>query len=142
MIQGYLYACLDFVQNKKTLDIARSYFKELIYFYSISLSLKEKKDIVTKTNHLLRVARDISLDNLLIIDVWCIILSNLIRYRLFNREDLIELNDIDKDDLKTVFIIIAKIIEEDAEAQIHYERCKFVTQNKVLYDEAMKKVFK
>mgnify|MGYP002624773426 CR=1 FL=1 len=142
MIQGYLYACLDFVQNKKTLDIARSYFKELIYFYSISLSLKEKKDIVTKTNHLLRVARDISLDNLLIIDVWCIILSNLIRYRLFNREDLIELNDMDKDDLKTVFIIIAKIIEEDAEAQIHYERCKFVTQNKVLYDEAMKKVFK
>ena len=55
---------------------------------------------------------------------------------------MIELNGMDKDDLKTVFIIIAKIIEEDAEAQIHYERCKFVTQNKVLYDEAMKKVFK
>lgn len=142
MIQGFLYSCLDFVQNKKTLGLVKDYFNELISYYKISLSLEEKKEIVSKTNHLLRVARDASLDNLLILDVWCIILSNLIRYHLFNRDDLIELNDLDKEDLKSVLLIIAKSIKEDPPAKIHYEKCKFISQNKELYDEAMSEVFK
>ena len=137
MIQGYLYSCIDFVQNQKTLNLVRDYFIELIYYYKDSLSGKEKKDIVKKTNHLLKVARDSALDNLLIIDVWAIILSNLIRYHLFNRDDLIELNEIDKEDLKTVFLIIAKIIKEDPDAKIHYDKCKFISLNKALYEEVM-----
>ena len=137
MIQGFLYSCLDFVQNDKTLKLARDYFTELIFYYKKSLSMKEKKDIVKKTAHLLRVARDFSLDNLQIIDVWCIMLSNLIRAHLFNRDDLIELNDLEKEDLKTIFIIIAKIIKEDPDAKIHYEKCKFVQSNKALYEEVM-----
>ena len=142
MIQGFLYSCLDFVQNKKTLGLVKDYFNELISYYKNSLSLEEKKEIVSKTNHLLRVARDASLDNLLILDVWCIILSNLIRYHLFNRDDLIELNDLDKEDLKSVLLIIAKSIKEDPPAKIHYEKCKFISQNKELYDEARSEVFK
>lgn len=142
MIQGFLYSCLDFVQNKKTLGLVKDYFNELISYYKNALSLEEKKEIVSKTNHLLRVARDASLDNLLILDVWCIILSNLIRYHLFNRDDLIELNDLDKEDLKSVLLIIAKSIKEDPPAKIHYEKCKFISQNKELYDEAMSEVFK
>ena len=140
MIQGFLYACLDFVQNDKTLELVKDYFHELIYFYKNSLSNEEKKEIVKKTNHLLKVARDWSLDNPLLLDVWCVILSNLIRYHLFNRDDLIELNDTPEEDLKAVFIIIAKCIKEDSGAQIHYEKCKFVTQHKKLYDDAMKEV--
>jgi hypothetical protein len=142
MIQGFLYSCLDFVQNKKNLGLVKDYFNELISYYKNSLSLEEKKEIVSKTNNLLRVARDASLDNLLILDVWCIILSNLIRYHLFNRDDLIELNDLDKEDLKSVLLIIAKSIKEDPPAKIHYEKCKFISQNKELYDEAMSEVFK
>ena len=140
MIQGFLYSCLDFVQNEKTLGLVRDYFKELIFFYKSSLSNEEKKEIVKKTNHLLRVARDLSLDNLLLLDVWCIILSNLIRYHLFNRDDFIELNDLDEEDLKAIFKIIAKSIKEDPGAKVHYDKCKFVNQNKELYDEAMKEV--
>ena len=140
MIQGFLQSCLDFVQNDKTLDLARDYFTELIFYYKKVLSMKEKKDIIQKTAHLLRVARDYSLDNLQIVDVWCVILSNLIRAHLFNRDDLIELNDLEKEDLKTVFVIIAKIIKEDPDAKIHYEKCKFVQTNKSLYDEAMKEI--
>jgi hypothetical protein len=137
MIQGYLYSCIDFVQNQKTLNLVKDYFNELIYYYKDTLSGKEKKDIVKKTIHLLKVARDSALDNLLIIDVWAIILSNLIRYHLFNRDDLIELNEIDKEDLKTVFLIIAKIIKEDPDAKIHYDKCKFISLNKALYEEVM-----
>ena len=142
MIQGFLYSCVDFVQNDKTLGLAKDYFTELIFYYKKTISLKEKKDITKKTSHLLRVARDLSLDNPQIIDVWCVMLSNLIRAHLFSREDLIELNDLEKDDLKTIFIIIAKIIKEDYEAKIHYERCKFVQQNRALYDEAMAEINK
>ena len=142
MIQGFLYSCLDFVQNDKTLKLAKAYFTELIFYYKKSLSQKEKREIVQKTNHLLRVARDFSLDNPQIIDVWCIMLSNLIRAHLFMRDDLIELNDLEKDDLKTIFIIIAKIIKEDKDAKIHYDKCKFVSQNKALYEEAMGEIIK
>ena len=142
MIQGFLYSCLDFVQNDKTLKLAKDYFTELIFYYKKTISNKEKKDIVNKTLHLIRVARDFSLDNPQIIDVWCVMLSNLIRAHLVAREDLIELNDMDKEDLKTVFIIIAKIIKDDPDAKIHYDKCKFVQQNKALYDEAMKEINK
>ena len=142
MIQGFLYSCIDFVQNEKTLKLVKDYFNEMIFYYKSILSMEEKREIVKKTNHLLKVARDASLDNLLVKDVWAIILSNLIRYHLFNRDDLIELNGIDEEDLKTVFQIIAKIIKEDAGAKIHYDKCKFVMQNKKLYDEAMKEAFK
>jgi len=141
MIQGFLYACLDFVQNEKSLKLVKDYFHELIYFYKNLLSIEEKKEIVKKTIKLLKVARDWSLDNPLFLDVWCIILSNLIRYHLFNREDLIELKGTPDEDLKAVFIIIAKSIKEDPEAEIHYEKCKFVTQYKKLYEDAMKAVF-
>ena len=94
-----------------------------------------------KINQLLRVAKDWSLINLLILDVWRIILSNLIRYHLFRRDDLIELKDMDEENIKTVFVIIAKSIKEDPESKIHYDKCKFVSLNKMIYDEAMKEVF-
>ena len=142
MIQGFLYSCLDFVQNEKTLKLAKDYFTELIFYYKKSLSSKEKKEIVRKTVHLLKVARDLSLDNKLIIDVWCIMLSNLIRAHLFDRNDLIELSEIEQEDLKTIFIIIAKIIKDDPDARIHYDKCKFVQQNKSLYEEAIKEILK
>ena len=140
MIQGFLYSCLDFVQNNKTLKLAKDYFTELIFYYKNNISPKEKKEIMEKTIHLLRVARDNALDNPQFIDVWCVILSNLIRAHLVERNDLIELNNMDKEDLKTVFIIIAKIIKDDPDAKIHYDKCKFVQQNKALYDEAMKEI--
>ena len=142
MIQGFLYSCLDFVQNDKTLKVAKDYFIELIFYYKKSISLKEKKNFIKKTTYLLRLARKFSLDNPQIIDVWCFMLSNLMRAHLFSRENLIELNDLEKDELKIIFIIIAKIIKEDSGAKVHYERCKFVQQNKALYDEAMAEINK
>jgi hypothetical protein len=44
----------------------------------------------------------------------------------------------DSEELKA----IAKSIKEDPPAKIHYEKCKFISQNKELYDEAMSEVFK
>ena len=137
MIQGFLFSCLDFVQNEKTLKLAKDYFTELIFYYKKSLRNSEKKDIIKKTVHLLKVARDNSLDNLLILDVWSIMLSNLIRAHLFSRDDLLEIGEIEKEDLKTIFVIIAKIIKDDPDAKIHYDKCKFVQKNKELYEEAL-----
>ena len=141
IFHGFLFSCLDFVQDKETLNIVNDYFHEIIFYYKNSLSQKERKEIVEKINQLLRVAKDWSLINLLILDVWRIILSNLIRYHLFRRDDLIELKDMDEENIKTVFVIIAKSIKEDPESKIHYDKCKFVSLNKMIYDEAMKEVF-
>ena len=140
MIQGFLYSCLDFVQNEKTLNLAKDYFTELIFYYKKSLSNKEKKEIIEKTIHLLKLARGNFEENLLILDLWSIILSNLIRAHLFNRDNLLQIKDIEKEDLKTIFIIIAKIINEDSDGKIHYDKCKFVQQNKELYEEALEEV--
>ena len=130
------------MQNDKTLKVVKDYFNELIFYYKKAISLKEKKNVTKKAAHLLRIARKLSLDNPQIIDVWCVMLSNLMRAHLFSRENLIELNDLEKEDLKTIFIIIAKIIKEDSGAKVHYERCKFVQQNKALYDEAIAEIIK
>ena len=37
MIQGFLYSCVDFVQNEKTLKLVKDYFNELIFFYKNKL---------------------------------------------------------------------------------------------------------
>ena len=140
MIQGFLCTCLDFVQNKKTLNLAKDYFTELIFYYKKSLSNKERKDIVKKTIHLLKLAKGNFEDNFLLLDVWKIILSSLIRAHLFSRDDLLQIKDIEKEGLKAIFIIIAKIINEDKDAKIHYDKCKFVQQNKVLYEEALEEI--
>ena len=142
IIEGYLYSCADFVQDDKALKIAKDYFEELIYYYKDFLSKKEKKGIIKTINYLLSFARDLAKDNFKVIDVWCIILRNIMRLHLFNRDNLIDLNDIGKNYLKTVFFIIAKIIKEDPDAKIHYDKCKFVSQKKSLYEEALKIVFK
>jgi len=140
MIEGFLYSCKDFVQNENNINFAKDYFNEIIFYYKKSLSNKEKKEIIKKTIYLLKSARANSLDNLLLLDVWSIILRNLIRAHLFSRDDLLQLKDLEKEDFKTIFIIIAKIIKEDKDAKIHYDKCKFVQQNKELYDEALKEI--
>ena len=43
---------------------------------------------------------------------------------------------------KVAVVIIAKIIKEDPDAKIHYEKCKFVQSNKALYEEAMNEINK
>jgi len=141
MIEGFLYSCIDFINNKNNLNLAKKYFIEIIFYYNKSLSNKEKKEIIKKTIHLLKLSRKNSLDNLLLLDVWSVVLSNLIKADLFTRDDLLELKDLEKEDLKTVFIIIAKIIKEDKNTKIHYDKCKFVQQNKELYEEALKEIY-
>ena len=141
MIEGFLYSCIDFVNNKNNLNLAKDYFIEIIFYYNKSLSDKEKKEIIKKTIHLLKSSRKNSLGNLLLLDVWSVILSNLITADLFTRDDLLELKDLEKEDLKTIFIIIAKIIKEDKNTKIHYDKCKFVQQNKELYEEALKEIY-
>ena len=42
MIQGFLYSCLDFVQNDKTLKLSKDYFTELIYYYKKTITNSEK----------------------------------------------------------------------------------------------------
>ena len=140
MIQGFLLSCLDFVQNEKTLNLAKEYFTELIFYYKKSLSNKEKKEIVQKIIHLLKLSRKNNEDNLFFLDIWSIILSNLIRAHLFSRDDLLQIKDIEKEDIKNLFIIIAKIIKEDKDAKIHYDKCKFIQKNKELYEEALNEI--
>ena len=137
ILQGFLDSCIDFVVNKKTLNLSRIYFNEIIFYYENKMKNNEKNELVTRTNHLLKVARDASLDNPLFIDVWAKTLGTLIRAKIYIREDLLGLSDLTGDDLKTIFVIIGKIIKDDPNGRIHYENCKFVQRHKKLYDEEM-----
>ena len=64
----------------------------------------------------------------------------IIRSLLNSRDNLLEIKDLEKEELKVIFIIIAKIIKEDKDAKIHYDKCKFVQKNKELYEEALKEI--
>ena len=139
IMQGFIENCIDFVQNEKLLKLVKNYFKELINYYKKQINGKEKREIVNRTLHLIRVAHDYSLDNLMIIDVWSIILNTLIIARIFHRDDLLDLEDLGEEELQEVFNIIAKTIIEDPDGKKYFDSCKFVSKHQDLYDEALKK---
>ena len=57
MIQGFLFSCIDFVQNENNLNLAKDYFTELIFYYKKSLRNSEKKDIVKKNNTTFKISK-------------------------------------------------------------------------------------
>ena len=139
IIQGFLENCIDFVQNQKILNLVSDYFEELISYYKKKIASNEKKEVIAKILHLIKVAHDYSLDNLLIIDVWGVIMKILIEQRLFRTDDLLELEDMGEEELNEVFNIIAKTIILYPKGKRYFDKCKFVAKNKSLYDDALKK---
>ena len=132
ILSGFLENCIDFVQNKKTLGFANDYFKDLISFYK-KIPKDEKFEVSDKAIHLIKVAKDYSLDNILIIDVWANIVFCLIKYEIMKYDAFNKLKDIGEEELKCVFTIFYKVGEYDKKIKNHFDKIKLVQDNISLY---------
>ena len=132
ILSGFLENCIDFVQNKKTLGFANDYFKDLISFYK-KIPKDEKFEVSDKAIHLIKVAKDYSLDNILIIDVWANIVFCLIKYEIMKYDAFNKLKDIGEEELKCVFTIFYKVGEYDKKIKNHFDKIKLVQDNISLF---------
>ena len=108
ILSAFIDSCIDFVQNNESLDYSKSYFNILIEYYKSVIKKTEKNKLIDKVLHLIRVARDNSLDCSYLVDVWSNILNTLFKYNIMKMEDLNLLRDLEDEDLSTVFSIIKK----------------------------------
>ena len=108
ILSAFIDSCIDFVQNNESLDYSKSYFNILIEYYKSVIKKTEKNKLIDKVLHLIRVARDNSLDCSYLVDVWSNILNTLFKYNIMKMEDLNLLRALVDEDLSPVFSIIKK----------------------------------
>ena len=132
ILSAFLENCIDFVQDKKTLQYSNDYFRDLIHFYK-NIHKEEKNDVSAKAIHLIKVANDYSLDNNLIIDVWANILYCLLKFEIMKADQFNKLKDIGEEQLKCIFTIFYKVGESDKKIKSHLDKLKLVQDNYSLY---------
>jgi len=132
ILSAFLENCIDFVQDKKTLQYSNDYFRDLIIFYK-NIPKDEKNEVSAKAIHLIKVANDYSLDNNLIIDVWGNILFCLLKYDIMRSDNFYKLKDIGEEELKCIFTIFYKAGELDKKIKGFLDKSKLVQENYSLY---------
>ena len=132
ILSAFLENCIDFVQDKKTLQYSNDYFRDLIIFYK-NIPKDEKNEVSAKAIHLIKVANDYSLDNNFIIDVWGNILFCLLKYDIMRSDNFYKLKDIGEEELKCIFTIFYKAGELDKKIKGFLDKSKLVQENYSLY---------
>jgi translation initiation factor 4G len=132
ILNAFIDSCIDFVQNTQNLDYSKSYFNILIDYYKNSIKKNEKKKLIDKVLHLLRVARDSSLDCSYLIDVWANILSTLLKSNIMKIEDCNNLEDLEDEELLTIFSIIKKVNVQKKSL----EKLNLIKNKQELFDKA------
>jgi len=103
--------CIDFVGKPEDIDIAYSYLYEILDFYLKNIGEKDKKDMKNATNFFLTNLNDLILDNNLLIDIWGSVLYALYNFKIYTYKDLEDIQDLQEDQLNTVFEVVAKSLE-------------------------------
>jgi hypothetical protein len=109
--------CIDFVGKQDDINIAYSYLREIINFYSPKFEKKDKMEILEVTLFFLQNLNDFLLDNNLLVLVWAGVIYLLEFYKIFTFTDLDKLKDVQDEQLKTIFEVIndaLKYYEDEA----------------------------
>lgn len=113
--------CIDFIGKPEDIDIAYSYIYEILDFYQKNIGEKDRKEIKNTTIFFLSNLNDLILDNNLLIDIWGAVIYALNDFKIFSYKDFEELKDLQEDQLKTVFEVVAKSLvyyEEEKKNQL------------------------
>ena len=133
-LTGFIENCIDFVQNKKTLDYANKYISELLLFYSDKIYNEEKEELIKSSLELVSQVHNFYIDNNYLIDIWSNIIFQLNNTSLMNYETLGTLNELYDDDLKSLFSVFKNVIDLDEKAKDIFSSFKYVKDNKDLFD--------
>jgi len=113
--------CIDFIGKPEDIDIAYSYIYEILDFYQKNIGDKDRKEIKSTTIFFLSHLNDLILDNNLLIDIWGAVIYALNEFKIFGYKDLEELKDLQEDQLKTLFELVAKSLhfcQEEKKSQL------------------------
>jgi hypothetical protein len=113
--------CIDFIGKPEDIDIAYTYLYEILDFYHKNIGEKDKKEIKNTMIFFLTNLNDLILDNGLLIDIWGSVLHAFLEFEIFSYKDLNELKDLQEDQLKVVYEVVAKSLEyydDDKKKQI------------------------
>jgi hypothetical protein len=115
IISAFGENCIDFIGKPEDIDIAYTYIYEILDFYQKNIGEKDKKEIKNTTILFLSNLNDLILDNNLLIDVWGAVIYALNEFKIFGYKDFEELKDLQEDQLKSVFEVVAKSLEYNKE---------------------------
>ena len=112
--------CIDFIGKPEDIDIAYTYIYEILDFYHKNIGEKDKKEIKNTTIFFLTNLNDLILDNGLLADIWGSVLHSFLEFEIFSYKDLDDLKELQEDQLKAVFEVVAKSLhywDEDKKKQ-------------------------
>lgn len=121
ILSGFGENCIDFIGKPEDIDIAYSYVYEIFDFYQKNIGDKDKKDIKNTAIFFLSNLSDLILDNNLLVDIWGAVLYALNEFKIFSYRDFDEIKDLQYDQLKTIFEVVAKSLDyysEDKKTQL------------------------
>jgi len=107
VIRCYIEVCIDQITNNAKIFIANDYIKNIIYYYSTNLSIKEKDIIHNKMISLFMNIQDICIDNFIMKEIIGYLIFILIENKLYYIKDLNNFINLDKE----IIITIAEVIK-------------------------------
>ena len=107
VIRCYVEACIDLTEDNKKIFIANDYIKNIISYYSINISNKEKDIVHNKMINMYRNIQDICIDNINMKEIMGYLLFILIENKLNCIKDLNNFIGMDKE----IIITIAEVIK-------------------------------
>jgi hypothetical protein len=131
---GFIENCIDFVQNKNTLNYANNYISELLSFYGDKIYSEEKDELIKNSLELISNIHYLESDNKYLIDIWANIIFQLNHTKIMPYIVLKNLSDLYDDDLKSLFSVFKKVIELDNSAYDIFSSFKYVNDNRDTFD--------
>ena len=110
IIYGFGENCIDFICKPEDIDIAYTYIYEILEFYQKKFSKNDRKEIKNVIIFFLLNLNDLILDNYFSIDILGGLVYLLNEYKIFTLKEIDELEDLEYDQLKSVFGVVSKSI--------------------------------
>ena len=131
---GFIENCIDFVQNKNTLNYANHYISDLLSFYGDKIDYDEKEELIKQSLELISQIHYLASDNHLLFDIFANIIYQLNNTKIMPYNTLESLSDLYDDDLKALFLVFKKVIELDNDVYHIFSSFKYVNDNRDIFD--------
>ena len=144
VIRCYVEVCIDKITNNDKKFIANDYIKNIIYYYSINLTNKEKDIIHNKMISLFMNIQDICIDNYIMKEIMGYLLLVLIQNKLYVIKDLNNFIGMDKEIITTIAEVIKyTIISSEVKCKKYhndFKQTKLFADNSIFTEQVTNKI--
>ena len=120
------------------IDYAYKYIYEVLSYYRKKIRDEERTELTEVTLYFLQNISDFSLDNKFLPEVWGGVVYLLRYYNIFELQDLNKLPELDNNQLYSIFEVIIKAVEYDADNYSEWKKqmssLQLVKENENLFN--------